>query len=142
MLKILTDESFYTVKAACCCIVAFIDKKDVEVLIEHKPSIVFPIAYSVLQRVSSFVRAIDFALGWVLLDSGEALYRYLNISHLYSIFFRKGDSSDSVFVVLSGRLRSVTNKMMVWQGIEEFGKGDVLGIIEVLQQNQRTTTGM
>ena len=79
IFEILTDESFYTVQTACCCIIAFIDKKDVDALIEQKPSIVFPIAYSVLQRVSSFVRAIDFALGWILLDSGEALYRYIYI---------------------------------------------------------------
>jgi hypothetical protein len=74
-IQILTEEAFYTVRAACASIVAIIEKKDMERIIDQKPSIVFPIAYSVLQRVSSFVRAIDFALGWVLLDSGEALYR-------------------------------------------------------------------
>ncbi|KAL7078132.1 hypothetical protein ACQ4LE_002201 [Meloidogyne hapla] len=123
-LQFLTDEpSFCTLRAACPSIVALIDKKDADVLIERKPSLVFPIAYSVLQRLSSFVRAIDFALGWVLLDSGEALYR-------------KNDFSDSVFVALSGRLRSVSDKIV----IEEFGRGDVLGIVEVLQQNPRSTT--
>jgi len=76
-LQFLTDEpSFCTLRAACPSIVALIDKKDADLLIEKKPSLVFPIAYSVLQRLSSFVRAIDFALGWVLLDSGEALYRF------------------------------------------------------------------
>ena len=55
-----------------------------------------------------------------------------------SFAFRKNDFSDSVFVALSGRLRSVSDKIV----IEEFGRGDVLGIVEVLQQNPRTTTGL
>lgn len=74
--QILTDEpAFYTVKGACQCTVALLEKPDVEQIVERKPSIVFPIAYSVLRRLSPFVRAVDFALGWVLLESGEAVYR-------------------------------------------------------------------
>jgi hypothetical protein len=128
------------VKAACSCIVAFIEKKDAKNLIEKKPALVFPIAYSILQRCSSFVRAIDFALGWVMLDSGEALYRFLRAFFILinDKILRKNDFFDSVYVILSGRLRSVTDKVM----IEEYGKGDVLGIVEVLQQSTRSTTGI
>uniref|UniRef100_A0A914HBH3 Neuropathy target esterase sws n=1 Tax=Globodera rostochiensis TaxID=31243 RepID=A0A914HBH3_GLORO len=123
-LQILTEEpAFYTVKGACQCVVALIEKGDVDRLIEHRPSAILPIAYSVLRRVSPFVRAVDFALGWVLLDSGEAVYR-------------QGDFSESFFMVLSGRLRSVSHKV----AIEEFGKGDVLGLVDVLQHNPRATT--
>lgn len=42
--------------------------------------------------------------------------------------FRSGDVADSIFVLLSGRLRSVEGKKI----IEEFGRGDVLGMIEVI----------
>lgn len=74
----MTDEpSFYTIKGACRqCTVALMEKADVEHLIDRNPLTIIPIARSVLQRCSSFVRAVDFALGWVLLDSGEAVYRY------------------------------------------------------------------
>lgn len=41
-----------------------------------------------------------------------------------------------MFVVLSGRLRSVIKKT----AIEEFGRGDVLGMVEVLQKKPRSTT--
>ncbi|KAL3089517.1 hypothetical protein niasHS_006901 [Heterodera schachtii] len=123
-LQILTDEpAFYTVKGACHCAVALLEKSDVDHLIEQRPSSVLPIAYSVLLRLSPFVRAVDFALGWLLLDSGEAVYR-------------QGDFSESFFMVLSGRLRSVSHKV----AIEEFGKGDVLGLVDVLQHNPRATT--
>ncbi|VDN31573.1 unnamed protein product [Gongylonema pulchrum] len=88
-----------------------------------RPQIVMPVAYSVVRRLSSFVRSVDFAIDWVLLDSGQPVYR-------------SGDVADSIFVVLSGRLRSVENKQI----IEEFGRGDVLGMIEVLQRVPRSTT--
>ena len=72
---------------------------------------------------SPFVRAVDFALDWILLDSGRAVYR-------------QGDMDESMFVVLSGRLRSVANKIV----IEEFGRGDVLGMLEMLQKKPRNST--
>lgn len=40
--------------------------------------------------------------------------------------------------MLSGRLRSVVKKTAV----EEFGRGDVLGMVEVLQKKPRSTTVM
>lgn len=47
-------------------------------LIERRPMVYLPIAHSVLSRLSPFVRGVDFALDWVLLDSGQAAYRYRN----------------------------------------------------------------
>ncbi|VDK77344.1 unnamed protein product, partial [Onchocerca ochengi] len=92
-------------------------------LVNIRPEIVLPVAHSVIRRLSSFVRTVDFAVDWVLLDSGQAVYR-------------SGDVADSMFVLLSGRLRSVEGKKI----IEEFGRGDVLGMIEVLQRVPRATT--
>lgn len=43
---------------------------------------------------------------------------------------------ETMFVVLSGRLRSVANKVV----IEEFGRGDVLGMLEMLQKKPRYST--
>ena len=42
-------------------------------------------------------RSIDFALDWMLIESGRALYR-------------QGEEADCTYVVLSGRLRSVLNR--------------------------------
>nr|CAD2186898.1 unnamed protein product [Meloidogyne enterolobii] len=93
-LQFLTDEpSFCTVRAACPSIVALIDKKDADLLIEKKPLV-------------------------------------------FQLLIQKVDFSDFVFVALSVRLRSVSEKIV----IEEFGRRDVLGIVEILQQNPRTTT--
>lgn len=91
--------------------------------LETHPEIYLPVAHSVLRRLSPFLRGVDFALDWVLVDSGHAVYR-------------AGDNADSLFVVLSGRLRSVEKKTVV----EEFGRGDVLGMMEVLTKKPRSTT--
>lgn len=40
------------------------------------PAIVLPVAFSVMRRLSPFVRAVDFAIDWILTDSGQAVYRY------------------------------------------------------------------
>lgn len=40
-----------------------------------KPQIVLPIANTVVTRLSSFVRQVDFALDWLFFESGRAVYR-------------------------------------------------------------------
>uniref|UniRef100_A0A8R1I4N9 Cyclic nucleotide-binding domain-containing protein n=1 Tax=Caenorhabditis japonica TaxID=281687 RepID=A0A8R1I4N9_CAEJA len=123
-LQILTNEpSFYTIRAGAATKVAIMKKKDFSLFLEAHPEIYLPVAHSVLRRLSPFLRGVDFALDWVLVDSGHACYR-------------AGDLADSLFVVLSGRLRSVEKKTVV----EEFGRGDVLGMMEVLTKKPRSTT--
>ncbi|MCP9257513.1 Neuropathy target esterase [Dirofilaria immitis] len=131
-LQLLTGEPwFVTVRSHTSAIYATISKKDFFDLVDIHPEIVLPVAHSVIRRLSSFVRNVDFAVDWVLLDSGQAVYRRALISKIKS-----GDVADSIFVLLSGRLRSVEDKKI----IEEFGRGDVLGMIEVLQRVPRATT--
>jgi lysophospholipid hydrolase len=43
----------------------------------ERPKVVLHIARTVIYRLSPFVRQIDFALDWVYIESGRALYRYL-----------------------------------------------------------------
>ena len=44
-------------------------------LIKEHPKIVLPVANNITQRISSFIRNIDFALDWMQLESGKSLYR-------------------------------------------------------------------
>jgi lysophospholipid hydrolase len=123
-LQLLTNEpSFYTISSNSPTLVAVLNSTAFAEIINIRPQIALSVAFSVLRRLSTFVRAVDFAIDWVLLDSGQAVYR-------------QGDSAESMFVVLSGRLRSVDKTV----AIEEFGRGDALGIIEVLQKKPRSTT--
>ena len=40
-----------------------------------QPDVTLQLAMSVISNISSYVRSIDFALDWVLIESGHALYR-------------------------------------------------------------------
>uniref|UniRef100_A0A914WFW7 lysophospholipase n=1 Tax=Plectus sambesii TaxID=2011161 RepID=A0A914WFW7_9BILA len=127
-LQILSGEpSFYTIKTHNASFVAEMTKEAFQELVEERPNVVLAVAHAVLRRLSPFLRGIDFALDWVLLDSGLAIYR-------------QGDAADCLYVVLSGRLRSVVRQNDKKTVIEEFGRGDLVGMIEVLQKKPRSTT--
>lgn len=69
------EPAFFSVKAACSATLASVSKADFDQIIELMPAIVLPVAHSVMKRLSPFVRAVDFAIDWILTDSGQAVYR-------------------------------------------------------------------
>ena len=72
----------------------FCPKNDTYEILAKYPQSVLHLGHTVVRRLSPFVRQIDFALDWIHNESGRAIYR-------------QGDHSDSTYIVLSGRLRSV-----------------------------------
>jgi len=85
----------------------------------EKPAIVLDIANSVIRRLSPLVRQCDYALDWMFLESGRAVYR-------------QDEISDCTFIVLSGRLRSVvTHTNGKKEIVGEHGKGDLVGIVSI-----------
>uniref|UniRef100_A0A4W6CG95 lysophospholipase n=1 Tax=Lates calcarifer TaxID=8187 RepID=A0A4W6CG95_LATCA len=74
------------------------------------------------------IMRIDFALDWMAVEAGRAVYR-------------QGEKSDSTFIVLSGRLRSVIMKEDGKKElIGEYGRGDLIGVVEALTHQNRATT--
>ncbi|CAF5228150.1 unnamed protein product, partial [Rotaria magnacalcarata] len=55
-----------------------------------QPNLVLPIAAMMVQRMSPLVRQIDFALEWMLVEAGKALYR-------------QDSKPQNVYIVLNGR---------------------------------------
>ncbi|KAI2664770.1 Patatin-like phospholipase domain-containing protein 7 [Labeo rohita] len=97
-LAVLTGEPLiFSVRAHRDCCFLSISKTHFYEIMRAEPRMVLNVAHTVVRRVSSFVRQIDFALDWMALEAGRAVYR-------------QGDKSDSTFIVLSGRLRSVIMK--------------------------------
>lgn len=45
-------------------------------IMREEPRVVLNVAHTVVKRMSSFVRQIDFALDWVAVEAGRAVYRY------------------------------------------------------------------
>jgi lysophospholipid hydrolase len=74
------------------------------------------------------VRSIDFALDCRMLEAGQALYR-------------QNEPAECLYVVLSGRLRSViAGAGDKKEAIEEFGRSDLVGLVELLSKKPRATT--
>ncbi|XP_071856000.1 patatin like phospholipase domain containing sws isoform X1 [Bombus fervidus] len=130
-LAVLTGEpSFYTIRAKHSSRIALLTKPTFFAIMREQPTVVLHVAHSVVRRLSPFVRQVDFALDWLFLESGRAVYR-------------QGDESDSTFIVLSGRLRSVITYMNGKKElVAEYGKGDLVGIVEMVTQTPRSTTVM
>lgn len=130
-LGVLTgEEPIFTIQTRQQCKVAIISKESVQEILAKHPEVSLQLAHTVIQRLSSFVRQIDFALDWTHYESGRAIYR-------------AGEKSDCTYIVLSGRLRSVaTLPSGKRELVGEFGKGDLVGIVEVITKTQRSSTVM
>lgn len=128
-LAVLTGEPLiFTIKANRDCSFLFISKAHFYEIMRKQPSVVLAVAHTVVKRMSSFVRQIDFALDWMEVEAGRAVYR-------------QGDKSDCTYIVLSGRLRSVIRKDDGKKRLAgEYGRGDLIGVVETLTQQARATT--
>uniref|UniRef100_A0A3Q3XKY2 lysophospholipase n=1 Tax=Mola mola TaxID=94237 RepID=A0A3Q3XKY2_MOLML len=128
-LAVLTGEPLiFTVRAMRDCSFLSISKTHFYEIMRVEPQVVLNVAHTVVRRMSSFVRQIDFALDWMAVEAGRAVYR-------------QEEKSDSTFIVLSGRLRSVIMKEDGKKElIGEYGRGDLIGVVEALTHQNRATT--
>ncbi|XP_029693459.1 patatin-like phospholipase domain-containing protein 7 [Takifugu rubripes] len=128
-LAVLTGEPLiFTVRAQRDCSFLSISKTHFYEIMREEPKVVLNVAHTVVRRMSSFVRQIDFALDWMAVEAGRAVYR-------------QKEKSDSTFIVLSGRLRSVIMKEDGKKElIGEYGRGDLIGVVEALTHQNRATT--
>ena len=130
-LGVLTgEEPIFTIRTRQQCKVAIISKESIYDIMTEHPEVSLQLAHTVIQRLSPFVRQIDFALDWIHYESGRAIYR-------------AGEKSDCTYIVLSGRLRSVaTLPSGKRELVGEYGKGDLVGIVEVITHTLRSSTVM
>ncbi|EDW78358.2 uncharacterized protein Dwil_GK16217, isoform C [Drosophila willistoni] len=130
-LAMLTGEaSAYTIRSRNNSRVAYIRRAAIYQIMRQRPRIVLDLGNGVVRRLSPLVRQCDYALDWIFLESGRAVYR-------------QDESSDSTYIVLSGRMRSViTNPGGKKEIVGEYGKGDLVGIVEMITETSRTTTVM
>lgn len=129
-LSVLTGEpTFFKTRARETSVVMRMSKVDFYQLMADYPKVVLNLAHTVVSRLSSFVRQIDFALDWVLVEAGQPLYS-------------EGENADCLYIVLNGRLRSVKNtgdgrgKEMVC----EFGRSECVGLVDCYGSKLRTTS--
>ena len=75
-LAVLTGEpSFFNVNVEIDSVVASVNRRNFYKIMQKYPHIILHISHTVMMRVSPFVRQIDFALDWVVIEAGKPLYR-------------------------------------------------------------------
>uniref|UniRef100_A0A8C0C2I1 lysophospholipase n=1 Tax=Buteo japonicus TaxID=224669 RepID=A0A8C0C2I1_9AVES len=128
-LAVLTGEPLiFTIKANRDCSFLSISKSHFYEIMREQPSVVLGVAHTVVKRMSPFVRQIDFALDWMEVEAGRAVYR-------------QGNKSDCTYIVLNGRLRSVIRMDDGKKHLTgEYGRGDLIGVVEALTRQPRATT--
>ncbi|XP_027873746.1 neuropathy target esterase isoform X6 [Xiphophorus couchianus] len=128
-LAVLTGEPLiFTIKAVRDCTYLKISKSDFYEIMKEQPSVVLSVAHTVAARMSAFVRQMDFAIDWMAVEAGRALYR-------------QDDQSDCTYIILNGRLRSVIRKANGKKElVGEYGRGDLIGVVEALTKQPRATT--
>ncbi|XP_076347518.1 patatin like phospholipase domain containing sws isoform X3 [Tachypleus tridentatus] len=130
MAVITGEPSLFSITTRLHSKIGVISAKNTYEILRERPLAVLNLVHTVMVRLSSFVRQIDFALDWMNVESGRALYR-------------QDDISDCMYIVLSGRLRSVLTRQDGKKELAgEYGRGDLVGIVEVLTQTARATTVM
>lgn len=119
-------------------------------IMREQPSVVLSAAHTVAIRMSPFVRQMDFAIDWMAVEAGRALYRcfctgirntfwmkssWISLYTVYAFFFRQDDQSDCTYIVLNGRLRSVIRKANGKKElVGEYGRGDLIGVVSSFNQ--------
>ncbi|XP_065436679.1 patatin-like phospholipase domain-containing protein 6, partial [Chrysemys picta bellii] len=116
-LAVLTGKPLiFTIKANRDCTFFKISKSDFYEIMQEQPSVVLSVTHTVAARMSPFVRQMDFAIDWMAVEAGRALYR-------------QGDKSDCTYIMLNGRLRSVIQKGSGKKElVGEYGRGDLIGV--------------
>lgn len=120
--------SLINVSAKTDVYVGFLPRMAIEKIVERHPVVLLTMAKRITSLLPRLILHIDFALEWVQVNAGQAIYN-------------QNEESDAIYIVLNGRLRAIQenedNKMKV---IGEYGQGDSVGELEVLTESTRPGT--
>ncbi|KZT38510.1 patatin-domain-containing protein [Sistotremastrum suecicum HHB10207 ss-3] len=121
--------SYVDIKAKTDTYVGFLPSHAMDKLLEKNPIVLLTLAKRLISLLSPLVLHIDSALDWVHVSAGQVLWR-------------PGDISDSLYIVINGRLRALSddedgNRLSI---AGEYGQGDTVGELDAISQVRRGTT--
>jgi lysophospholipid hydrolase len=117
--------SFVDVTAKSDVVVGFLPRASLERLVERYPIILLTLAKRLTSVLDRMVLHIDFALEYLQVNAGQVIYD-------------QGDQSDSIFIILNGRLRAIQEREdKSIKVLGEYGQGDSVGELEVLTDTLR-----
>lgn len=123
-----SHRSFIDVTAKTDVYVGFLPRAAVEKIVDRFPIVLLTLAKRLTNTLPRLILHIDFALEWVQVNAGQAIYH-------------QKEESDAIYIVLNGRLRAIQEtddeKVRV---IGEYGQGDSVGELEVLTESARPGT--
>lgn len=120
--------SFIDVTAKTDVYVGFLPRAALERIVEKYPVVLLTMAKRLTSLLPRLILHIDFALEWVQVNAGQAIYH-------------EGDDSDAIYIVLNGRLRAVREDGPDGrQVVGEYGQGESVGELEVMTESVRPAT--
>lgn len=126
--SISSYRSFIDVTAKTDVYVGFLPRHAIEKIVERHPVVLLTMAKRMTSLLPRLILHIDFALEWVQVNAGQAIYH-------------QKDDSDAIYIVLNGRLRAIQeNDDGEMKVIGEYGQGDSVGELEVLTETTRPGT--
>ncbi|KAG8219415.1 hypothetical protein J3R82DRAFT_337 [Butyriboletus roseoflavus] len=128
LASLCSTPSYVDIQAKTDTYVGFLPAKALERLLEKRPIVQLTLAKRLISLLSPLVLQIDASLDWMQVSAGQVLWR-------------PQDVSDSFYIVINGRLRSITegeNGKVIITG--EYGQGDTVGELDVITNSPRRTT--
>ncbi|KAI5124113.1 hypothetical protein M0805_000927 [Coniferiporia weirii] len=120
--------SYVDITAKMDTYVGFLPYNALERLLEKRPIVLLTLAKRLISLLSPLVLHIDASLDWMQVSGGKVLWR-------------PGDTSDSFYIVINGRLRAIDDKE---EGkvkiLGEYGQGDSVGELDVITRSPRRNT--
>ena len=116
--------SFCQIRAKTDVLVGFLPRSSLERIMDKQPMVLLTMAKRLISLLSPLVLHIDFALEWIQVNAGQVIYH-------------QNDPSDAIYIVLNGRVRTITEKHEV---VGEYGRGESIGELEVLTDQKRGST--
>jgi lysophospholipid hydrolase len=116
--------SFCEIRAKTDVLVGFLPRASLDRIIEKQPIVLLTMAKRLISLLSPLVLHIDFALEWIQVNAGQVIYH-------------QNDPSDAIYIVLHGRVRTLTATHAV---VGEYGRGESVGELEVLTDQKRGST--
>ncbi|OAV92300.1 hypothetical protein PTTG_03931 [Puccinia triticina 1-1 BBBD Race 1] len=120
--------SYVDIRAKTDVYVGFLSAKALERIMDRRPIVLLTLAKRLISLLSPLVLHIDTALEWMAVDAGQIIYR-------------EGDSSDNLYIVIGGRLRSISEQND--GGVEilaEYGQGESIGELDCITNTSRKST--
>ncbi|UZJ53575.1 hypothetical protein CBS101457_002895 [Exobasidium rhododendri] len=126
--SLLGSASYVDIRAKTDTYVGFLPARALERVMEKRPIVLLTLCKRLLSLLSPLILHIDSALDWQQVNAGQVIYR-------------QGDSADSFYIVINGRLRAITEKSGSGVDVlDEYGQGDSVGELDVITNSVRGKT--